>query len=340
MQYGTENNAGTQMTTLRTVAGMGPSRPAFLVTLWIRAEATGIGLRVEGTDYGVYSVGRLLGVGGFAELVAEQGQDLRPGVLGTGLVGVRGISRPSASARADRAGVVGIGQGIDSQGVIGQANDGPQAIGVQGWSESGTAGVFYGDVAIVPKVLQPAGGGNLTVSRTVTKGGGGFKIDHPLAPEDKYLSHSFVESPEALNVYSGNTTTDESGDATVTLPEYFEALNEDFCYQLTVIGDLAHAVVAEEIRDNRFKIKTDRPNVKVSWQVTGVRKDAFAKQYAMPVEEEKSSEERGTYLHPEAFGQPESRGTGYARKHALMEGLSAGPDMPEAMPEELREPLG
>jgi len=37
--------------------------------------------------------------------------------------------------------------------------------------------------------------------------------------------------------------------------------------------------------------------------VTGIRQDAWANQNRVTVEEDKSEKERGTYLHPEAFGQ-------------------------------------
>ena len=35
------------------------------------------------------------------------------------------------------------------------------------------------------------------------KSGGSFKIDHPLDPANKYLCHSFVESPDMKNIYDG-----------------------------------------------------------------------------------------------------------------------------------------
>jgi hypothetical protein len=143
--------------------------------------------------------------------------------------------------------------------------------------------------------------GNLTVTGTVSKGSGSFKIDHPLDPANKYLYHSFVESPDMMNVYNGNITTDERGFAGVTLPEYFEALNRDFRYQLTVIGQFAQAIVAKEISDNQFTIQTNKPGVKVSWQVTGIRQDTYANAHRIPVEEEKPLSERGHYLHPELF---------------------------------------
>ncbi len=153
--------------------------------------------------------------------------------------------------------------------------------------------------------------GNLTVIGNLSKGGGSFKIDHPLDPANKYLSHSFVESPDMMNVYNGNITTDRHGLATVTLPEYFEALNRDFRYQLTVIGRFAEAIVKQEIENNHFTIKTNKPLVKVSWQVTGIRQDAYASAYRIPVEEEKPPQEQGRYLHPELFGAPAEQAIGY-----------------------------
>jgi hypothetical protein len=161
--------------------------------------------------------------------------------------------------------------------------------------------------------------GNLTVKGNVSKGGGSFKIDHPLDPANKYLSHSFVESPDMMNVYNGNITTDRHGFATVNLPDYFEALNGDFRYQLTVIGQFAQAIVARKISANRFVIRTNKPNVEVSWQVTGVRHDAYANRYRIPVEENKALSEQGYYLHPEVFGQPDSKSISAAGKSASQE---------------------
>jgi hypothetical protein len=155
---------------------------------------------------------------------------------------------------------------------------------------------------------------NVAVSGTLTKGSGTFKIDHPLDPENRYLSHSFVESPDMKNVYDGVAVTDDTGRAIVDLPDYFEALNRDPRYQLTVIGAPADSFplvrIAEGVNDNRFVIRTSEPGVKVSWQVTGIRRDAFAVRNPVVVEEEKSMADRGRYLHPEAFGQPASLAIG------------------------------
>jgi hypothetical protein len=144
--------------------------------------------------------------------------------------------------------------------------------------------------------------GNANVSGTLTKGAGSFKIDHPLDPANKNLYHSFVESPDMMNVYNGNVITDKDGFATVALPDYFEALNGDFRYQLTVIGQFAQAIVARKIAENQFVIRTNKPDVEVSWQVTGIRHDAYANAHRIPVEQDKPPQEQGHYLHPELFG--------------------------------------
>jgi hypothetical protein len=144
-------------------------------------------------------------------------------------------------------------------------------------------------------------GGNANISGTLTKGAGSFKIDHPLAPANKYLYHSFVESPDMMNIYNGNVVTDKHGLATVILPQYFSALNRDFRYQLTVVGQFAQAIIARKVVDNRFVIRTDKPHVEVSWQVTGIRQDAYANAHRIPVEVDKPGQEQGHYLHPELF---------------------------------------
>ena len=180
-------------------------------------------------------------------------------------------------------------------------------------STSGYAGYFTGLPAF----------GRVHITGTLTKGGGSFKIDHPLDPENKYLYHSFVESPDMKNIYDGVVTTDAEGDATVELPEWFEALNRDFRYQLTVIGQFAQAIVARKVEDNRFTIRTSRPDVEVSWQVTGIRQDAFAEKHRIPVEEDKPEGERGTYLYPVEHGQPAEKGVDWERSVLALEGHQA-----------------
>jgi len=94
-----------------------------------------------------------------------------------------------------------------------------------------------------------------------------------------------------MNIYNGVAVLDSRGKAVVTLPDYFEALNKDFRYQLTCIGGAAPVYVAQEINDNRFLIAGGKPGLKVSWQVTGIRHDAYANAHRIPVEVEKTVEE-------------------------------------------------
>ena len=156
------------------------------------------------------------------------------------------------------------------------------------------------------------------VSGTLSVGMKNSKSDHPLDPANKYLYHGSVESSEMMNIYTGNVTTDAAGDAVVELPEWFEAVNGDFRYQLTVIGQFAQAIIASKIANHQFGIKTDKPNVEVSWQVTGVRQDAYAKAHPLQVEVEKPERERGYYIHPELYGAGEEKQIEWARHPEMM----------------------
>jgi len=180
---------------------------------------------------------------------------------------------------------------------------------------SGTSTTNYGIYARASGASVNYAGyfnGNLHVAGTLSKSGGQFKIDHPLDPANKYLSHSFVESPDMMNVYNGNIVLDEKGEAWVELPEWFETINRDFRYQLTAIGSPGpNLYVTQEISDNQFKIAGGEPDLKVSWQVTGIRQDPWANKYRIQVEEVKPDSEKGKYLHPELYGLPENMAIGY-----------------------------
>jgi hypothetical protein len=80
---------------------------------------------------------------------------------------------------------------------------------------------------------------------------------------------------------------------------------------LTVIGDFAQAIFSEEISNSPFEIRTDKPSVKVSWAVTGVRHDAAALVQRRPVEAAKPEVERGAYLSPGAFGATDAQSVSY-----------------------------
>jgi len=147
--------------------------------------------------------------------------------------------------------------------------------------------------------------GDLNVTGTLTAASKNFRIDHPLDPKNKYLYHTSVESSEMMNIYTGNATLDGAGEAVITLPKWFEAVNTDFRYQLTAIGASGPGLyVAKEIANHQFTVAGGLAGMKVSWQVTGVRHDAFAKTHPLAVEIMKPATQRGRYLHPDAFGVP------------------------------------
>ncbi len=141
--------------------------------------------------------------------------------------------------------------------------------------------------------------GNVAIVGTLSKGGGSFKIDHPLDPANKYLYHSFVESPDMMNIYNGMIVLDANGEAVVGLPDWFEALNRDFRYQLTPVGAPGPNLhIAEEVANNQFKIAGGKPGSKVSWQVTGIRHDAYADAHRIPTEVEKPPQGSGPLPAP------------------------------------------
>jgi len=230
-------------------------------------------------------------------------------VTGADYIGVYGRSNMGSTLWGigvkGESGWYGVYGTATSYGVRGEGN-----YGVYGWGSAGSTTTRYGVYGTATgATTNYAGYFNGTLYATTgTFGTKPFMIDHPLDPTNKFLRHSSIESNDMMNMYNGNITTDANGYATVQMPDYFEALNENFKYQLTVIGTFAQAIVKEEISNNRFVIQTNQPNVKVSWQVTGVRHDAVAKKYPVVVEELKPEGQKGKYLEPEAFGMPAEMG--------------------------------
>lgn len=293
----------------------------------VYGESSGYGVGIWGSSYSGSAV-----IGTSSSGVAVSGSsNSHFGVRGGSLsyIGVSGASdRGTGVDGISRSGdgVVGESLGWKTYGVRGRCDNGygmwgssrigigvigssSSYIGVYGHSFSGYAAFLNGDVSIT---------GNLQ------KGGGSFKIDHPVDPANKYLHHSFVESPDMKNVYDGLVILDNKGEAEIELPDWFGVLNKDFRYQLTAIGAPGpNLYVAEEISDAtancsstssnksnniRWKIAGGTSGMKVSWQVTGIRKDPWANANRIQVEEDKPAKERGYYMYPNLYGQPEEKG--------------------------------
>jgi len=235
--------------------------------------------------WGVEAHGGYIGVFGAASSTDRANAAGVSGLITSEAANAAGVRGYNASTKCCGMGVAGFheGQGI---GVYGEALDG---FGVSGFSPNNWSGYFQGDVRVVG---------------TLTKTAGAFRIDHPLDPAHKYLQHSFVESPDMKNVYDGVVTTNGNGFATVRLPAYFQALNKDFRYQLTPVGDVVLVGVVKEIRNNEFTIKSLEPNVKVSWQVTGIRRDPYANAHRIQIVVSKTGSADNKYVHPELYGKP------------------------------------
>jgi len=275
------------------------------------------------------------GVGSAVAGVDESGSDASHGVYGNsangfGIYGTSSDGDGVYGTSNDGAGVFGISTGDSSWGVYGAAT-GSYGFGV--YAESGEVGGYgvyasatgfpgeefglgaYGVYAYSIHSFAVYADGNAEVTGSLSKGGGSFKIDHPVDPANKYLYHSFVESPDMMNVYNGNVVLDQNGRATVELPEWFEDLNRDFRYQLTAIGAPTVVYISEKIVEGKFGIAGGNPRQEVSWQVTGIRQDAWANANRIPVEVDKNTEDQGRYLHPELFGGKPITALAKARNH-------------------------
>jgi hypothetical protein len=242
---------------------------------------------------------------------------------GRGVVGNSMFSNGVEGNSLGGSGVIGyssIGPGVRGVSLMSDGVSGYSAerVGVAGRTDTGY-GLYGRGIGGYAAYLD----GKVRVTGYLYKDGGGFEIDHPLDPANKYLHHSFVESPDMKNVYDGVVALDDKGEAVIELPDWFDALNKDFRYQLTAIrAPGPNLYIAEEISDgvtnysnsssnnnkSHFKVAGGTSGMKVSWQVTGIRKDPFAKAHPIQVEEDKPDKERGYYIYPDLYGQSAEKG--------------------------------
>jgi hypothetical protein len=304
----------------------------------------GTSMGAQGT-VGVLGLGALLGVEGFGATQGVSGQatgDSGVGVLGVGIkagvegqaggasghVGVLGrssglgasdpitteaLTSEAGALKAGGRGMFGIGVNVGVQGIstTGHGIDGFSISGIgvaggAGGTEPNSVGIFgvsRGGASFAGKFQ-----GNVDIQGNLTKSGGGFRVDHPLAPTESYLNHSFVESSERKNVYDGIAVLDEDGQAVVELPAWFEALNREVRYQLTCLGLFAPVYISRKLSNCRFAIAGGAPRMEISWQITGIRSDKWAQANPLYVEEEKHQLERGCYRHAEVYAESSYKG--------------------------------
>lgn len=300
---GTGASAHALVTTAINGYGIIASSTGYNAAKFISLTPAGIGVWAENGDaassqgLGLYAIHKGTGTGATAATAvrALQGPNAST-IINT----VRGQQWPAAGEFAGANGVIGASAQTGGTGVVGYASAG---VGV--WAGTGEVG---GNALVAAGNGHVAG--DLAVDGTLFKMSGSFRIDHPLDPANKYLSHSFVESPDMMNVYNGVIEAGADGAAVVELPDWLETLNRDFRYQLTPLGAPAPDLhVSAEVSDNRFTIAGAKPGQRVSWQVTGIRQDAWAEDHRIPVEHDKPEADRGTYLYPEGVGLPADQST-------------------------------
>jgi len=304
----------------------------------VEGFGSSIGLYGDGDNYGVIGAGAVYGVDGGSDTgVGAHGQSVsgigvqgisstNTGVLGrieAGGFGVKGEASSASAYAVHGSNTATTGgafagyftsSGTDARGVYGLATSSTGlTYGTLGQSNSASGGYGVWGLANASTGWSVWAQGRLGASGTKS-----FCIDHPLDPENKYLLHYSSESPTPQNFYSGNVTTDASGKAWVTLPDYFAEVNTNFKYQLTVVDDnesntFVQAKVGRKIQGNTFLVMTSAPQVEVSWRIEADRNDLWVRKHGAPDVQEKNEYTRGTYLEPELYGLPKERGTFYAR---------------------------
>ena len=312
-------------------------------------ESTGIGAGVHGkgniglfgeagSGHAVYGVSS--SAANLAAIRGESSGDLGRGIWGTGpFRGVQGDSPDGSGVYGYSGGPSGVSTGVEGRsdspngrggvfacygsnggGVFGYASTATtdvNAIGVSGQGRTGVRGTGYIGVSsngLLTASPQAGSGSNLACfisGDLLVTGDKSFAIDHPFDPANYELRHFCTEGAEPLNAYSGTVLTDDDGFAWVRLPDYFESINKDFRYQLTVIDEARGAEfvqvrVSRKIVSNRFQVQTSRGRVEVSWRVEATRNDRHSQQNPPQDVVQKIGDRAGRYLDPKLWGQPET----------------------------------
>jgi hypothetical protein len=119
-----------------------------------------------------------------------------------------------------------------------------------------------------------------------------MQVEHPKDPQNKVLNLAVAGSTEQTVTDSGNINLGPDGSAVVKLPDWFTAVAGDLRYQLTPVGAPAPGLyVAAEVQNNQFRIAGGPAGLKVSWQVTGTRQDAYEQAHPFQAEQPKTGKD-------------------------------------------------
>jgi hypothetical protein len=303
-------NAGSSRAINVSHAGVGPgvfaSTPGG-ISLWGQTSSISTAAVVGDSPAGEVIVGRQSGTG--CEATSCNGIGAVVGRHdGPGGSGVRGfVTDPLGGLGVlGQAGISGgTGTGVRGQNVNAANSTG---YGVEGTTNGAGAGIHGTETSGDPAALAGLFDGNVRINGNLTVTGtkSGFRIDDPRDPAHRTLSHTPVETDALTVVYTGNVRTGRDGRASVRLPAYAETLAGDWRYQLTPIGRFGQVIVEREVRHGKFVIRSEHGGTKVSWSVTGLRRDRFAHKHPFRAVDAKAGTERGRYLHPDLYGRPRS----------------------------------
>ena len=306
------NNSGTNTTGLEINSAVANS-----TAVLANVTGIGVGFRAESTN----------ATNTFAAIQANTNSSgtNNSAILGNNSGAGYGVSGQIPSTGTGAAGIYGSnlrlndGRGVFGVGFIGTGGQTNYSQGYGVYGENfdsiaplgngiGSAGKGYYGIVGEDRYLGGEAGsygvfsiGNLGATGTKT-----FIIDHPKDPANKILRHFSVESNEILNIYRGNIAFDASGEAIVSLPDYFTDINRNPTYQLTPIGGPCNLYIKKKIENGQFIIAGGQIGMEVSWVVTAERNDAFLQQNPQQreVELDKRDGQKGKYFMPHLFNQP------------------------------------
>ncbi|PCJ82151.1 MAG: hypothetical protein COA57_13480 [Flavobacteriales bacterium] len=255
------------------------------------------------------------------------------GVVGASTGAASGVAGQVDAAATAQQAVLGNnlrttgGHGVRGQGFNGTLGETNHSTGFGVYGENfdaiaplgngiGVAGKGYYGVLGEDRYLGGVGGamGVFSNGELGASGVKSFRIDHPLDPENKYLRHFTIESPEVLNMYRGNVKLNQDGEAIVQLPNYFDEINVNFSYHLTPIGAYAPLFIKEKIgKASTFVVAGGKPGTEVSWTVYAERNDLYVRKnpHSKNPEPEKTEREKGKYQIPRLYDQPKTKGMFY-----------------------------